>query len=66
MRGACELLGLDPLYVANEGRMLAIVPERQAEAALAALRGVAVSSDSVRIGQVAPETNRRGAGRLTV
>lgn len=38
VRGACELLGLDPLYVANEGRLLAMLPQDQAGAALAALR----------------------------
>ncbi|MEM1448536.1 MAG: hydrogenase expression/formation protein HypE [Planctomycetota bacterium] len=34
VRGACEIFGLDPLYVANEGRFLAIVPEAQADQAL--------------------------------
>ena len=38
VRGACELLGLDPLYVACEGRVVAVVPPDQADAALAALR----------------------------
>lgn len=39
VRGACEILGLDPLYVANEGRFAALVPPQAAEAALAVLRG---------------------------
>ena len=38
VRGACELLGLDPLYVANEGRFVAMVPAQQAEAALTMMR----------------------------
>ena len=38
VRGACELLGLDPLYVANEGRFVAIIPARQTVAALAVMR----------------------------
>ena len=38
MRGACELLGLDPLYVANEGRFVALVPAAAAERTLAILR----------------------------
>ena len=38
VRGACEILGLDPLYVACEGRMVAVVDGAQADAALAALR----------------------------
>jgi hydrogenase expression/formation protein HypE len=39
VRGACEILGLDSLYVANEGRFVAFVPEASAERALATLRG---------------------------
>jgi hydrogenase expression/formation protein HypE len=38
VRGACEILGFDPLYVANEGRFTAFVPEREAERALEILR----------------------------
>jgi hydrogenase expression/formation protein HypE len=52
VRGACELLGLDPLYVANEGRFVAMVPEPQAEAALAVMRHHAVSGKAARIGFV--------------
>jgi hydrogenase expression/formation protein HypE len=37
VRGACEILGLDPLYVANEGRFIAFVPQAQADSALAVL-----------------------------
>ena len=37
--GACELLGLDPLYIANEGKMIAVVPTECADAAVAAMRG---------------------------
>jgi hydrogenase expression/formation protein HypE len=48
----CELLGFDPLHVANEGRFVAIVPQAQAETALAALRGVPVSAQAELIGQV--------------
>lgn len=52
VRGACELLGLDPLYVANEGRFVAMVPESQAETALAVMRRHAVSGQAARIGNV--------------
>lgn len=38
VRGACELFGLDPLYVANEGKMIAFVPEDEVEAAVAAMQ----------------------------
>jgi hydrogenase expression/formation protein HypE len=52
VHGACELLGLDPLYVACEGRFLAIVPERDAERALAALHASADGAMARRIGRV--------------
>lgn len=39
-RGACDMLGIDPLYVANEGTFLAVVPAEQAEAGVAALRAL--------------------------
>ncbi len=38
VRGACELLGLDPLYVANEGKLVAIVAPEAADEVLAAMR----------------------------
>jgi len=52
VQGACEILGLDPLYVANEGRFAAFVPEAQAAAALDVLKKVEVSQGSVRVGKV--------------
>lgn len=52
VRGACEVLGVDPLYVANEGRFVAFVPDEQAEAALAVMRRHAVSQAAVEIGHV--------------
>jgi hydrogenase expression/formation protein HypE len=52
VQGACEILGLDPLYVANEGRFVAFVPDRQSQQALEVLRGVPVSARSARIGEV--------------
>jgi hydrogenase expression/formation protein HypE len=50
--GACELLGLDPLYVACEGRMVAFVPESQAGAALEAMRRHPLGAGAARIGRV--------------
>jgi hydrogenase expression/formation protein HypE len=52
VRGACEILGLDPLYVANEGRLVAFVAEHDANRALALLRGFSVCQDAARIGSV--------------
>lgn len=52
VRGACELLGLDPLYVANEGKMIAIVPPEDADAALATLRAHPLGAGAAIIGTV--------------
>jgi hydrogenase expression/formation protein HypE len=52
VRGACEILGLDPLHVACEGRFAAFVPERDAERALAILRRHPGSAGACRIGNV--------------
>jgi hydrogenase expression/formation protein HypE len=49
---ACELLGLDPLYVANEGKLVAIVSPDAADALLAALRAHSLGGDAARIGVV--------------
>ena len=53
--GACELLGIDPLYVANEGRFIAIVPAAQADAGLAAMREHPLGTGAVRIGEIRAE-----------
>ncbi len=52
VRGACELLGLDPLYVANEGRFVAMVPAPQAETALTVMRRHDASRRAAHIGVV--------------
>ncbi len=52
VRGACEILGFDPLYVANEGRFVAFVPAAQAEKAVDVLRRFAVSANADIIGEV--------------
>jgi len=50
--GACELLGLDPLYVANEGRFIAIIPKAQADQALTLLSSHPLCKDACVIGNV--------------
>lgn len=50
--GACEILGLDPLYLANEGRFIAFVPAAQADRALQILGAHPVSATAARIGAV--------------
>ncbi len=52
VQGACEILGLDPLYVANEGRFVAFVPEAEAERALAILRSHPLGREACLIGRV--------------
>ena len=53
VRGACELLGIDPMYVACEGRLVAVVPGGDADAAVAALRAHPLGEQAAVIGQVA-------------
>jgi hydrogenase expression/formation protein HypE len=55
VRGACEILGLDPLTIANEGKLLAIVAPEKAEAALAALRAHPLGREAALIGTVQQE-----------
>jgi hydrogenase expression/formation protein HypE len=62
VRGACEILGLDPLLVANEGKLVAFVPAAEADALVAALRTHPLGRAAARIGRVT-EAN---AGLVTV
>jgi hydrogenase expression/formation protein HypE len=55
VRGACELYGLDPLLVANEGKLVAFVPAAEAPAALAALRAHPLGREACAIGRVTEE-----------
>jgi hydrogenase expression/formation protein HypE len=52
VQGACELLGFDPLYVANEGRLVAFIPAAESDRALAVLRADPHAADACRIGEV--------------
>jgi hydrogenase expression/formation protein HypE len=55
VRGACELLGLDPLTIANEGKLLAVVAPEKAEAALQAMRAHSLGREATLIGCVQAE-----------
>jgi hydrogenase expression/formation protein HypE len=55
VRGACELLGIDPMYVACEGRLVAVVPGEQADRAVAALRAHPLGEQAAVIGHVRTE-----------
>jgi hydrogenase expression/formation protein HypE len=57
--GACEILGLDPLYVANEGKFLAIVAREAAGAVLAAMKAHPLGKQSAIIGEIIEEPRRK-------
>ncbi|MDQ6928310.1 MAG: hydrogenase expression/formation protein HypE [Actinomycetota bacterium] len=52
VNGACEILGIDPLYVANEGKLLAVVPADEVDAALAAMRAHPTGEAAAVIGEI--------------
>ncbi|MDH3251766.1 MAG: AIR synthase-related protein, partial [Ignavibacteria bacterium] len=52
VKGACEILGLDPLYVANEGKLIAIVAPDQADSIVEAMRGHPAGRETAIIGEV--------------
>ncbi|MEA3288441.1 MAG: hydrogenase expression/formation protein HypE [Candidatus Marinimicrobia bacterium] len=52
VRGACEILGIDPLYVANEGKLIAVVPPEIADKMLSAMQANPLGRDAVIIGEV--------------
>ncbi|MDI1436231.1 hydrogenase expression/formation protein HypE [Polyangium sorediatum] len=64
--GACELFGLDPLYVACEGRLVAFVPEEHAAAAIEVMRAHPAAPEPARIGTVRDNAAPGRAGRVTL
>ena len=62
VKGFCEILGLDPLYLANEGKIVAVVPRAETDGAVAALRAHPYGRDARAIGSVRPGE----AGRVTM
>jgi hydrogenase expression/formation protein HypE len=63
--GAGEILGIDPLYVANEGKLVAFVAPEHADAALEAMRGLPAGADAAIVGEVRHEPPGRVLGRTT-
>jgi len=59
VNAACEMLGFDPLYVANEGKLVAIVPKEEAEKVLAAMKSTKYGEGTVVIGEVVAEPKGR-------
>jgi hydrogenase expression/formation protein HypE len=55
VEGACEILGLDPLYIANEGKLLAFVSPEEANKVLRAMQSHPLGKDSVIVGEVVAE-----------
>ncbi|MEO6565035.1 MAG: AIR synthase-related protein, partial [Casimicrobiaceae bacterium] len=55
VKGACEILGLDPLYLANEGKLVAVVPPEHAGTLLAAMRAHPAGRHAAIIGEVTDE-----------
>jgi hydrogenase expression/formation protein HypE len=55
VRAACEMLGLDPLYVANEGKLVAVVPAAGAESVLQKMRSHPLGRDATIVGEVVAE-----------
>jgi hydrogenase expression/formation protein HypE len=71
VRAACELLGLDPLYVANEGKLIALVPASAADQVLEAMRRHPLGAQAAVIGQATEHhpgmvTARTGIGGTRV
>jgi hydrogenase expression/formation protein HypE len=62
VKGFCEILGLDPLYLANEGKVVCVVPGEDADRALEALKSHPLGKEAARIGEV---TDQR-AGRVVM
>jgi hydrogenase expression/formation protein HypE len=66
VRAACEMLGLDPLYVANEGKLIAVVPQDSVEKILESMRGHRYGKEACVIGCVVEHTRPELPMRVTV
>ncbi|MCI0521085.1 MAG: hydrogenase expression/formation protein HypE [Chloroflexi bacterium] len=63
---ACEMLGFDPFYVANEGKLIAILPAAEADAVLSAMRSSPYGAQAAVIGQVLPSPHGRVLMKTTI
>jgi hydrogenase expression/formation protein HypE len=66
VRAACEMLGFDPLYVANEGKLVCFVTEAESEAALSAMRAQPLGAEACRIGVVVADHPGRVVARTSI
>ena len=66
VRSVCEMLGFDPLYVANEGKVIVIVPQAEAQAALDAMQANVYGRDAVQIGSVQADPAGRVLMRTSI
>jgi hydrogenase expression/formation protein HypE len=57
VKGLCEMLGFDPLYLANEGKVLFVVGDKDAEKVLEILRAHPLGKQSAIIGEIVPDKN---------
>lgn len=64
VRSGCSLLGLDPLYLANEGKLICVVPEAQAAQALEIMRASPYGRHAAHVGQVVAAPSPEKAGRV--
>ncbi len=66
VNAACEMLGLDPLYIANEGKLVAIVEEKVAERVIKAMRGHELGKNAAIIGRVVAEHPRSVTAKTAI
>ena len=59
VRGTCELLGLDPLYLANEGKLIAVCPPQEAKRILETMRAHPLGTHAEIIGRVTEQNPKR-------
>ncbi|HSF15146.1 MAG TPA: hydrogenase expression/formation protein HypE [Vicinamibacteria bacterium] len=59
VRAASEMLGLDPVYIANEGKLMAIVPEAHSKRVIGVMRSHPLGADAADIGEIAKDQRRR-------